>query len=254
MIKDRLHPSVKFGLLAANAGLAFSAACGTVRPSTTETQAYTTPIPSSHTAPPPTETPIPEFTPTPNFLEIDQQNQRLLEQALGGQELTLPKANITSLWQFPWPAEEGEPQVSYIALVWGKDYPPGVITSAGCLRKFYIENDALGEAVVALPLTAFRVWELESAPRVSELMVNISNYTSLADAKSVTIQDPANPGATFEIPCEETKELDRLQETLSEVDWSSLPGEAGEISGKGIGEFVSGFARGIAEALSTAEP
>jgi hypothetical protein len=193
------------------------------------------------TAVPATPTNKAEVTPPVNQTDLD--NQRTMEQAIPGEMLTLEDPNITSIWQIPWAAEGDEANVATVALLWGQEHPSAVITSAACLRDFYKDNDMLGNAVVAPPLTPFRVWQLTGDVRPKSLVVEISDYTNQANARSLGVAEPN--GKMLTIGCEETSNLERFRQFLNGIDWSELPGEAGELTGKILGDFVRGLIEGL---------
>lgn len=203
--------------------------------------------------PVPTQTPMPPTPPLPRtpektatsiFYAIDQENQRILENAEGGETLTLKSPNITSIWRVPWPSKGEEPKASYILAIGGDNSTAALLTSGRCVWKAYKEMDNLGEERIPFYFPGkFGVWTPSPQVRVEEITVKISNYSGLADTETVKYRVG---NEIKEAKCEETKELARFQEFLYKLkdNWRSIPGEAGKITGEVIGRFTRGFWEG----------
>lgn len=209
-----------------------AAATFTPEPSPTTTRTHTPTL-----SPTPTETPIP----TPDLETIDSNNQILLEQVRGGEIIDLPYPQITSFMRFPWFAEEDEPKEAVIALVWGENWPSGVVTSADCLYDFYRERNGLEEQLV--PLLKFFPTK-ESVERVVNLNAQNSQLPfPIIDAKGIDIFDSEIGNTKFQ-KCEQVKELDRLQNFLANIDWKDLT----RLSARELGKFAISFLKGLEEA------
>lgn len=208
-----------------------------------------TPNASSTTTPSVTETQsVPENTPTPNLNEIDKTNQSKLESASPGKELSLEKPGFTTIWTFPWIAEENEPKTATIALVWGKNYPSGIVTSADKIHDYYEREDAV-EGLAAPPIVV-TIARVDRTKRLDLLETTVSNIppvgARIVDANSMYYTN--DRGEITKEDIKQVKEVERLHEFISALDWRSLVSETGEVSGEVIGRFAVNFVKGLKDA------